>query len=248
MDLKAQKTDLTQFRKTLKDIIYNEIKTIYAPNQKLIEVMNMLDYMQFPLIVTSHVNVPTMKPNNRAVMTSILGSAITGIAMCRMLHKTPTIPAVALSLGCAAVTGFGLNRLTRTENDKSVVKVEYSIDSTVEGIATDIDKMVNMISILVIEKKLPLDASYPTVLGWYQQVYADCDEFGTECAKYFRKRIEAVLHESSYTLQNYDGTNDTLFIKTIENNITSIKQNMPAITNEQGYILSGRMSVPSDNK
>lgn len=243
-ELKAQQTDIAQFRKELNSLICHEIKALDAPNQKLIEAVEIISCLQFPLKISAHIEASKVKPRDKKC--PIWGAALTGVTACRVLRGLPAIPALGISFSLAALAGLGIRYLTKPKNPQPIIQIKHSIDSTVEEIEQGVDKLVNLVSVLVLERKPPLDEIYPNVLNWYQQAYADCEDFGAECAKHFQKRIKLVLTECGYTLHDYDGSNGRLFRQEKSDGIESVQQYMPAIVNEAGYVLSGCVFLPQN--
>lgn len=241
-ELKTQQTDVALFRKELNSLICHEIKALDAPNQKLVEAVEVVSCLQFPLKISTHVEVSKVKPRDNAY--PIWGAALTGVAACRALRGLSVIPALGVSFGLSALVGLSICYLTKHKNIQPTVQIRHSIDSTVEEIEQGVDKLVNFVSVLVLERKPTLDEVYPNVLSWYQQAYADCEDFGEECAKHFQKRIKLVLAECGYTLHNYDGSNGKLFRQEKSDEIESVRQYMPAITDEAGYVLPGFVFLP----
>ena len=241
-ELKAQQTDISQFRKELNSLICHEIKALDAPNQKLIEAVEVISCLQFPLKISTYAEVSKVKA--RDIAGPVWGATLTGVTACRALRGLSVIPALGVSFSLAALVGIGIYYWAKPKNTQPIVQIKHSIDSTVEEIEQGVDKLVNLVSVLVLERKPALDKIYPNVLNWYQQAYADCEDYGVECAKHFQKRIKLVLTECGYTLHNYDGSNGKLFRQEKSNGIESVRQYMPAIVNESGYVLSGCVFLP----
>ncbi len=240
--LKSQPIKIEQFKEEILEIVCSEVKAINAPNEKLLKIVDLLSCLQFPLKISTHIVIPEKKSENKIDIASITGTAIMGIVVNRLLKKCSAIPTITLSLGAAFAVGLGIKQVFKKEKKK--IAIEQQVDSTVEEIAANIDKLIDIISNLLIEKKQLLNENYLNIIEWYQQAYADCDDFGEECADYFKKRIESILLANDYYLYNYNGKNGELFRKTIINDITSVKQQLPAISNKKGFVLTGIIFMP----
>ena len=228
------------FRVELHNVIKKEIKAMDVPLLERNAILDILDLIEIPLDVKSCVEYPLKERCNKQVIAVIAASA-TGVLLNTLLYKTPFMLKSLLSIGGATVAGLLVSG--NNDEEKHGVLVE-TIVTPFDEIVSKVDKLLSIMQGVMTPKKVILSDSFPNILKWYQKAYSSCGEFGEPCSKYFKKRIESILRQNGYTLHNFDGTNDNMFQKTADVEIQTPVQNMPAITNENGYILPGNLFVP----
>jgi uncharacterized protein YcfJ len=243
-----QKENIEQFRKELQVVLFDEVRSINIPRKKLNEILDLVQYIEIPLNISRNIQYIEHQSNNNANIPTIVVASVTGVILSSILRRMPLVLCSVLSIGGAVSLGYGLNKLQKNEKVKQSCTIIEKIDSTIEEITNEIDKVIILVTILTQEKKIQISDQYPNILKWFQLAYTECNDFGDQCSIHFKKRIENVLYESYYILHNYDGTNEDLFEKTEDSDIQEITQDLPAITNKNGYILPGHLFVPLTNK
>lgn len=240
--------NIQAFRNEVKLALVNEIMAIEAPiddRNKFIEVIELFD---LPIKISNHVickqeNNDTLKRN-----IPLLAASLSGVVFSSFLRRMPIIPSAVLSIGGATIVGCLVNNKMGDKNKQISTSLEQTIDTPISDIVKQIDSVTNIVTLLLTPNKALLNESYPNVIKWYQEAYSSCEEFEEECSKYFKKRIVKLLDQCYYTVHDYDGTNSQLFTIDKNINIHNVIQNLPAITNEKGYILPGSLSIPTDYK
>ena len=241
--------NVLKFREELHSVIKKEVIAMDVPLFNRNEMLEMLDLLEIPLEVKTKIKYFPQKRNNKKGIAAVLGASATGVILNAVLRKIPFVVKGLLSFGGAALVG-GLVVVGRHKyvNDEKGVIVE-TIETPFEEIISKVDNLLEVIRGIVTPKKIVLSESFPDILEWYQKAYSSCGEFGAECSDYFKKRIENILRQNNYILHNFDGTNENMFQKIEEVEILSPIQDLPAITNDAGYILPGNLFVPKkDNK
>lgn len=238
-----KKKNIQLFRNELHDVIKKEVKAMNIPLLARNEMLAMLELLEIPLEVKSYIKYPPQKYSNKKNIAIIAASA-TGAILNALLSKIPFVAKGLLSFGGATLVGLLV--VGKPQKEEKGVIVE-TIVTPFEEIISETDKLLEIIRGIITPKKVTLSESYPDILEWYQKAYSACGEFGTDCSEYFKKRIENILYQNGYILHNYDGTNIKMFRTTEIMEILSPTQDLPAITNEVGYILPGKLFVPKNN-
>lgn len=240
--------NIQKIRNEIKIILAKEILAIEAPideKNKFIEVIELFD---LPLKISNHVVYKRENDRNLKRNIPMIAAALSGVALNILFRRLPLIPSAILSVGGAALTGYLVNTKMVETHTPLAVSLEQSIDTPISDIVDQIDKVTNIVKLLLKPSKNLLNESYPNIIKWYQETYASCDEFDKECSDYFKKRIVKILEQCCLTVHDYDGTNSQLFTKDKNVNIHEVIQNLPAITNDKGYILLGSLSIPTNYK
>ena len=239
--------DIQTFRTEVKMALVNEIMAIEAPIGDKNKFIEFIEEFDLPIKISNQ--VICKQENNEIIEKSIpvLAASLSGVIFSSLLRRMPLIPASILSIGGATMIGC-LVKSKMTEKGKQTTTLEQTIDTPISDIVKQIEKIIAIVKLLLKPQKVMLDKSFPNVIKWYQEAYASCDELGVECSSYFKKRIVNVLNQYYYTIHDYDGTNAKLFIKDKNIKIHNVIQKLPAITNENGYILPGSLSIPTDCK
>lgn len=213
------------------------------------ELSNLLGLVHFPLEV-KRVCVRT-ETNDTSYEPSRLVGAATGVITCAVLNKMPLLPRVLLSvIGGAGVdyaTQYYFNKRKKT-NHRNVMNIQEILLSSAEDIQERVDKIVHLLVLMTVKPKVTLSSNFPNILKWYQAAYADCRDFGPECATHFRRRIEWVLQQCYCELVNYDGTNEHLFETEMTSHTTEPTQELPTIIAQDGYVLPGKLFFPYNKK
>lgn len=238
--------NIQQLRKEIRSILVGEIMAIEATLEEKNKIIDVIKLLELPIKINYHEVGSQDKTGDLTINAPLIAASVSGAILSTLLRRASLVPAMIISIGGAAVVGYLANKrlLSNVKQTRSTI-VEI-IDTPIEEIIKQIDQIVNIITLLLKSNKVLLEDSFPNIIKWYQEAYASCDEFGEECSQYFKKRIVNVLNQCFYTLHDYDGTNGKLFRKDKNVNIKNIIQNLPAITNENGYILLGSLSIPKD--
>ena len=231
------------FQEELHNVIKKEVKAMSIPLLVRNEMLDMLDLLEIPLEVKSDIKYPPQKRDNKKSI-AVIASSATGVVLNALLDKIPFVAKGLLSFGGATLVGLLVARKSKKEEKCIIVE---TIVTPIEEIIAETDKLLEIIRGIITPKKVMLSDSFPNILKWYQKAYSSCGEFGTDCSDYFKKRIKNILYQNGYVLHNYDGTNENMFQKKEDAEILSPVQDLPAITNESGYILSGNLFVPKKN-
>lgn len=233
--------DVKLFRDELHNVIKKEVKAMDVPLLDRDAMLDILELTEIPLTIKSSIkHLPQERNNKKAV--AVVSASVAGVLLNTLLNKIPLVLRGLLSIGGATIVGW----LVVRDTERQCVLVETIVTPFGE-IVSKVDKLLNVIQGIITPKKIVLSDSFPDILKWYQKAYSSCGEFGEPCSRYFTKRIENILHQNGYTLHNFDGTNDNMFQKTEDVEIQTPVQDMPAITNENGYILPGNLFVPKNN-
>lgn len=238
-----KKGNVQHFRNELHKMIKEEVIAMEVPLLARNEMLDMLELLEIPLEVKTYIKYPPQKRDDRKGIAIIAASAM-GVVLNTLLRKIPLIAKGGLSFGGAVL--IGLLVVGKPKKEEKCVIVE-TIVTPFEEIVSKVDKLLGIIRGIVTPKKVMLSDTFPNILQWYQKAYSSCGEFGTDCSGYFKKRIENILYQNGYTLHNYNGTNENMFQITEIMEILSPVQDLPAITNESGYILPGNLFVPPKN-
>lgn len=238
-----KKGNVQHFRNELHKMIKEEVIAMEVPLLARNEMLDMLELLEIPLEVKTYIKYPPQKRDDREGIAIIAASAM-GVVLNTLLRKIPLIAKGGLSFGGAVL--IGLLVVGKPKKEEKCVIVE-TIVTPFEEIVSKVDKLLGIIRGIVTPKKVMLSDTFPNILQWYQKAYSSCGEFGTDCSGYFKKRIENILYQNGYTLHNYNGTNENMFQITEIMEILSPVQDLPAITNESGYILPGNLFVPPKN-
>ena len=228
------------------NIVENELFTcseIQDEDRK--ELSDLLCLVHFPLEV-ERVCVRG-ETSDASYEPSRLAGVTTGIITCAVLNKIPLLPRALLAvIGGAGVdyaTQYYFNKRKKT-NRGNVMNIQERLLSSVEDIQERVDKIVQLLVLMVVKPKATLSSDFPNILKWYQTAYTDCGDFGPECATHFRRSIESVLCQCYCRLVNYDGTNEHLFETEVTSHITEPTQELPAIIAQDGYVLPGKLFFP----
>lgn len=238
--------DIQQLRKDIRSILMGEIMAIEAPLEEKNKIIDVIQLLELPIKTSCHEVCLQDKTRDSTINVSLITASVSGAILSTLLRRVSLIPSMIISIGGAAIVGYLANKKLSSNVKQSRVTLVETIDTSIDEIVKQIDRLANMIILLLRPNKVLLDHSFPNIIKWYQEAYASCDEFGEECSAYFKKRIVMVLNQCFYTLHDYDGKNDRLFRKNENINIKTITQNLPAITNDNGYILLGSLSIPKD--
>ena len=239
-----KKGNVQHFRNELHKMIKDEVIAMDVPLLARNEMLDMLELLEIPLEVKTYIKYPPHKCDDRKGIAIIAASAM-GIVLNTLLRKIPLIVKGGLSFGGSVLVGLLVAGKPQKEERGVIVE---TIVTPFEEIVSKIDKLLGIIRGIITPKKVILSDTFPNILQWYQKAYSSCGEFGTDCSGYFKKRIENILYQNGYTLHNYNGTNENMFQITEIMEILSPVQDLPAITNESGYILPGNLFVPKNNK
>lgn len=227
------------FREELHSVIKKEVIAMDVPLHDRNGMLDMLDLVEIPLTVKSYIKYP--QNNKKQNYHSILAASAMGALLNVLLHKVPFVLKILLAFGGAALAGF----LVKSKHyDSEKAELAEKIDTPFEEIISNVDKLLSIIQGIITPKKLMLSDSFPNILQWYQKAYSSCEEFGTDCSEYFKKRIVKILRQNGYTLHNFNGANDNMFQKTEDVDIQAPVQDLPAITNDADYILPGNLFIP----
>lgn len=235
--------DVQHFRNELYNVIKQEVIAMKAPLLNRNEMLDILELLEIPIDVKSYIKYPSQKYDNKKGIAVIAASA-TGVVLNAVLRKIPFIAKGLLSFGGATL--IGLLVVGKPKNEEKGIIVE-TIVTPFEEVISRVDKLLGIIRELITPKKVMLCDSFPDILKWYQKAYSSCGEFGSDCSDHFKKRIENILRQNGYVLHNFDGTNENMFQKIENTEILSPMQDLPAITNETGYILPGNLFVPKES-
>lgn len=238
-----KKGNVQHFRNELHKMIKDEVIAMDVPLLARNEMLDMLELLEIPLEVKTYIKYPPHKCDDRKGIAIIAASAM-GIVLNTLLRKIPLIVKGGLSFGGSVLVGLLVAGKPQKEERGVIVE---TIVTPFEEIVSKIDKLLGIIRGIITPKKVILSDTFPNILQWYQKAYSSCGEFGTDCSGYFKKRIENILYQNGYTLHNYNGTNENMFQITEIMEILSPVQDLPAITNESGYILPGNLFVPKNN-
>lgn len=238
-----KKGNVQHFRNELHKMIKDEVIAMDVPLLARNEMLDMLELLEIPLEVKTYIKYPPHKCDDRKGIAIIAASAM-GIVLNTLLRKIPLIVKGGLSFGGSVLVGLLVAGKPQKEERGVIVE---TIVTPFEEIVSKIDKLLGIIRGIITPKKVMLSDTFPNILQWYQKAYSSCGEFGTDCSGYFKKRIENILYQNGYTLHNYNGTNENMFQITEIMEILSPVQDLPAITNESGYILPGNLFVPKNN-
>lgn len=213
------------------------------------ELSALLCLVHFPLKV-EQVCIRTETSDVSYEPSRLVGVAM-GIITCAALNKMPLLHRVLLSV----IGGVGVDyaaqyysQKRKKTNHRNVMNIQEKLLSSVEDIQEQVDKIVRLLVLMTVKPKATLSSDFPNILKWYQAAYADCGDFGSECATHFRRRIESVLRQCYCELVNYDGTNEHLFETELTSRITEPAQELPAITAQDGYLLPGKLFFPYNEK
>ncbi|WP_308233931.1 hypothetical protein [uncultured Prevotella sp.] len=228
------------FREELYNVIKKEIIAMEVPLIERNRVLDIMEIVEIPLDVKSYIEYPSQKCDNKKGMAVIAASA-TGVVLNSLLRKVPFIVKGLLSFGGAALVGMFVGGKQNQESKGVMVE---KIVTPFDEIVSKVDKLLIIIQEVITPKKVMLSDSFSNILEWYQKAYSSCEEFGTDCSDYFKKRIVNILRQNGYSLHDFDGTNGNMFQKTEDSEILAPVQDLPAITNETGYILPGNLFVP----
>lgn len=233
------KGSVQAFQNELHNVIKKEIIAMDVPLRYRNGMLDILELIEIPLVIKSYIKYP--QKNKKQSNQSILVASATGALLNVLLHKVPFVLKIILSFGGATLVGLLVNG--KRDDVKETVLVE-KVEAPFEEIISNVDKLLDIIQGVIIPKKIMLSDSFPDILEWYQKAYSSCEEFGTDCSEYFKKRIENILCQNGYILHDFDGTNDNLFRKTEDVEIHTPVQDLPAITNDRDYILPGNLFIP----
>lgn len=234
--------NVQHFRDELHNVIKKELIAMEVPLHATNEMLDMLELIEIPIEIKSYIKYSQVKCDSKKGIAVIVASA-TGVILNALLSKIPFIAKGLLSFGGATLVGLLV--VGKHDKEKKDVIVE-TIVTPFEKIISETDNLLEIIRGIITPKNVMLSDSFPNILKWYQKAYSSCEDFGTDCSDYFKKRIEKILCQNGYTLHNYDGTNDNMFQITEIMEILSPTQDLPAITNEVGYILPGNLFVPKN--
>lgn len=236
--------DILRFKKELQTVLMSEVNTIDAPLQEKNKILDLFEYIEIPIRTCYQEKRLSINPNAALLNASTIAASVTGAICGTLTRRMPFIPAMLLSLGSAVVVGCLVDEKLRKTDTRATISYVETIDTPIEEVIQKVDKIINLVTILVEPPKVMLSDSFPNIIQWYQEAYSSCEEFGEKCSEYFKKRIEGILHQCYYTLHNYDGTNENLFYKTEDVNVQIVTQHLPAITSKTGYILPGNLFFP----
>ena len=97
-----------------------------------------------------------------------------------------------------------------------------------------------------------LETSYPNILKWFQDRYADLSEMPEDVQKFFGKRIKNILRQNGYDLHDdasklSDKKYLSMFSKQSDVHLTSPELHSPAITNSETgkVVLPGVVWIPA---
>ena len=228
------------FREELHNVIKKEVKAMDVPLLDRDAMLDVLELTEIPLTIKSSIKyLPQERHNNKTI--AVASASVAGVLLNALLHRIPFVLRGLLSIGGATMAGLLV--VGKRDTERQCVLVETIVTPFGE-IVSKVDKLLGIIQGIITPKKVVLSDSFPDILKWYQKAYSSCGEFGEPCSVYFKKRIENILRQNGYILHNFDGTNDNMFQKTEDVEIITPEQDMPAITNENGYILPGNLFVP----
>lgn len=231
------------FRYELHNVIKKEIIAMDVPLLARNEMLDMVELLEIPLEVKSYIKYPLQKSNKKNIIAVIATSA-TGAILNALLRKIPFGVKGLLSFGGATLVGLMV--VGKHSQEAKGVIVE-TIVTPFDEIVSKVDNLLEIIRKIITPQKVILSESFPNILKWYQNAYSSCGEFGEECSSYFKNRIEKILRQNGYTLHNFNEANENMFQKIEDVEILSPVQDLPAITNETGYILPGNIFVPKKN-
>lgn len=231
------------FREELHNVIKKEVKAMAIPLLARNEMLDMLELLEIPLKVKTYIKYPPQKRDDKKGIAIIAASA-TGVILNALLDKIPFVAKGLLSFGGSTLVGLLVAGKSKKEEKGILVE---TIVTPIEEIIAETDNLLEIIRGIITPKQVMLSDSFPNILKWYQKAYSSCGEFGIDCSDYFKKRIKNILYQNGYILHNYDGTNENMFQKQEDIEILAPVQDLPAITNESGYILPGNLFVPKKN-
>lgn len=238
-----QTNNITNTRKELRRILVDEIRSLEISSEELVPIIQVFEQIDIPLkIKTKAFQVQSEKDYKSSIPTIL--SSLSAVALYTLLPKKSIINGIVAFAGAAFAGWMAQKKLGSSSTPDTPKEKEEVIISTSSEIAGAIDGIVRLISTMAIKQPESLSTSFPNVLKWYQQAYASSGDYGEECEKYFKKRIESILRQCHCELHNYNGNNAEFFEKTEDYTVHEITQYLPAITGEKGYILPGVIYIP----
>lgn len=131
-------------------------------------------------------------------------------------------------------------------SEQQIVETKIVVESTISEIEDYVCRFVEDIRMLE-KDPYPLENRHSQVLEWMQNVYLDAEEYGEECAKFFRKRVESTMQSNGYELVFYSENNKNCFeiekSRTVKGDFQMV---LPAIRNVKtnNVILKGKTFLP----
>lgn len=232
--------NVQRLRDELHNMIKEEVIAMDVPLLARNEMLDILELMEIPLEVKSYIKYPPQKRDNKKGIAIVAASAM-GVVLNALFRKIHFGLKGLLAFGGATLVGLMI--VGKHDQEEKGIIVE-TIITPFEEIVSKVEKLLEIIRKIITPTKVMLSDSFPNILEWYQKAYSSCGEFGDDCSGYFKKRIEKILRQNGYTLHNFDGTNENMFQKIENVDILVPVQNLPAITNETGFILPGNLVVP----
>lgn len=236
--------NVKQLREEIRRILIAEIMAIDAPLDEKNKIIDVIELLEFPIRISYHEVCVKDKTKESKINVPIITASVSGVIFSALLRRLSVVPAMVISIAGAVVIGHFVDKKTCNDAERPMNNIVEVIDTSIEDIIKQIEKIISLIDVLLKPKRVMLDGSFPNIIKWYQEAYSSCDELGEKCSAYFKKRIKNVLDQCYYTLHDYNGENDKLFRKEENVNVNKVIQILPAITNDNGYILPGSLFIP----
>lgn len=246
-----------------RSILKEKVQTIFsdANEEWKRRVLQLCEMINLPLRVKAEVSLHKEKP--KSMLWSYIGILVAIIVFSIAMSITESLFWSAL---LSALLGLGLNFYFINKNKGDEVEMPKSvyIDNSVEEIERYMDDVLNLFRAFLpqelaiddsdsgtipidIHYLYPLDFRYIEILEFLNRVYVISENYGEECANFFRKRITELLENSGYELVEYSEDKKSWFDIEYATRLTETTMVKPVIRNlsRNKVIIKGKVFILS---
>ena len=258
--LLVEKAPIADVQGLCRSILKVKVETIFsdANEEWKRRIFQLCEMINLPLRVKAEVSLCRNKPKN--LLWSYWGICVAIIVFSITMSITESIFWSAL---LSALLGLGLNAYLISKNKGDEVQMPKTayIDNSTEEIERYMDDILNLFRFLLpkvvtitndkepteTDTKVlyPLDYRYIEILEFLNRAYIVSENYGEDCARFFRKSISELLENSGYELVGYSEDRKAWFDVDYQDNLTGTTLIQPAIRNlrRNRVVIKGRVSI-----
>lgn len=258
--LLVEKAPISDVQGLCRSILKEKVETIFsdANEEWKRRVLQLCEMIIFPLRVKTAVSLCRNKP--KSLLWSYWGICVAIVVFLIIMAITESIFWSAL---LSALLGLGLNAylISKNKGDEVEMPEAVYIDNSIEEIERYMNDVLNLFRFLLpkaitdINDKeptstdtkvlYPLDYRYIEILEFLNRAYMVSENYGENCAHFFRKGISELLENSGYELVGYSEDKKAWFDVDYQDNLIGTTLIQPAIRNlrRNRVVIKGRVSI-----
>lgn len=258
--LLVEKASISDVQGLCRSILKEKVETIFsdANEEWKRKVLQLCEMINLPLRVKAEVSLHKEKPKN--MLWSYIGILVAIIVFSITMSITESIFWSAL---LSALLGLGLNfyLINKKKGDEVEMPKPVYTDNSAEEIERYMDDVLNLFRFLLpkvitdtsdkdptppdTKVLYPLDYRYIEILEFLNRAYIVSENYGEDCAHFFRKGISELLENSGYELVGYSEDKKAWFDVDYQDNLIGTTLIQPAIRNlrRNKVVIKGRVSI-----